>query len=323
MKTLLSAILFFLIATCSQAQVCNEYRLSHVNDTTNYPFSYGLTYTAKGLPASRIYYVPGTQNISFIQNYYYTGTRLDSLMGYINSLPVGQIFTYDTSGNLTGIQNIDRYRYVGLSSTFIYENNQLTGMHIRDLDLKCSDIIHEGNSIKTASFEFYPYGPPQYYKTCTFLYDSLPNPLYNKIGIVDNPLLYLTPKTFLGLQVNDFKPYLSQNVGYYKGTNLISRISYNSMFTDAVRFQSLGYTYSCISPALFLDETLIISPNPSSAGLYKMNLENAKFKVYTHEGQLILENSNSLIDLSAQQPGIYLLHIYLPEGKKVIKLFKN
>jgi hypothetical protein len=306
--------------------------VKHVNDTTSGTItSYDLTYNDKGLPTSRIYYQPGTTDVSSVLQYYYTGDRLDSIMGNMDNNRVGQRFGYDTLGNLISVYNGLLPFQRTSNAMFGYNGTQLSYMWIQEREFIADKLLYEGEVIKTGIVPFHPYGGTSFTDVCTFLFDTIPNPFYQKIGIVDNPWQYLFKTSFLGIYSpkNNGEPINSWDISYDSASHLLKTIKYASVFTDMIVVQSSHYQYACRSELVTSmdvkdkrEDITSVVPNPSADGVFKLNIDQLKGKLYTSTGEFMFEVQTPTIDLSTYPSGFYVLKVSYPKGNKVVRLVK-
>ncbi len=132
--------------------------------------------------------------------------------------------------------------------------------------------------------------------------------------------------SFTNLPDGDYKT-VADIVGYKSDTSTVFTIGNGS----SARVSSLcidpntpivGACEKLTSVDEIANETLAIYPNPST-GIFNLNIENATYKVFNNQGQLIIAGDNKQIDLSAYPSNIYLVQVQIGNKVKEYKIIKN
>ena len=83
-----------------------------------------------------------------------------------------------------------------------------------------------------------------------------------------------------------------------------------------------GCTYTAVEE-IQNEETVTIYPNPTNGMVNIDGYEIIEVKVYNALGQLVKETKENVIDLSAQEAGIYILKVITPSGVITKQIVKN
>ena len=83
-----------------------------------------------------------------------------------------------------------------------------------------------------------------------------------------------------------------------------------------------GCTYTAVEE-IQNEETVTIYPNPTNGMVNIDGYEIIEVKVYNVLGQLVKETKENVIDLSAQEAGIYILKVITPSGVITKQIVKN
>lgn len=328
----LSTLLGLLSFTwAAQAQVCPNSTVViastkdslYVNNILKTVTHTSLWYNEAGLPFVRRTYDPATQAVLGVEEYYYTGNRLDSIIGFTDESTTTKNgkyrrYEYDANGNLTKeTKNLATEQEV---TTFTYTNNKLSGVSSADFTVTNVTYNTATNNLSAAKAvtQFGEFDG-------TFSSDDNINPFSGKLGLNDDILSYFNTNNllkFVALNQDVFSIVYTTNADKRPTRIVRTELVTNSVGRSTITYGCLNDLISSVSDNK-ISQTSNIAPNPSKDGLFQINEDMNSVVVRDVTGAFVLETANNKLDLSAQKSGMYFLEIKTDSGVKIAKIVKE
>ncbi|HTF80206.1 MAG TPA: T9SS type A sorting domain-containing protein [Cytophagales bacterium] len=312
-----------------QAQTCTEV-VTATRDTltsggtTAVVNHASLWYNAQGLPVLRKNVEPTTTAFYF-DKYYYSGTRLDSIIGFTDETlttvnGVYRKYTYDANGNLTKEAKKQLGAAAEEVTSFTYSGNALTGVSSPEFTI--NSVTFANGNLNSASANIPPFGD----LTGTFTSDAKINPFSQKLGLTDDFLAYFNTNNVVSFGVGTNN---ALSISYlYDAQNRPTWLKRTEYLSGTTELKS-GITYGCLQDVIAgvidhkISVTSNVSPNPSTDGLFIINENMESVTVRNLEGAQILRTTENKLDLSAHNAGMYFLEIQTATGLKMAKVVKE
>lgn len=282
-----------------------------------------LWYNEAGLPFVRRTYNPNTQEVLTVEEYYYTGTKLDSIVAFTDETTTtktgnGTKFEYDANGNLTKVtKTVGSKQEV---TSFTYTSNKLSSVTSAQFTVT-NVTFNSANNLNTAEGTLPFIGKV----TGTFSSDANINPFSGKLGLNEDVLSYFNTNNLLNFEAQGTALF---SVDYtINSDKRPTRIVRTELVTNSIIKSTI--TYGCLKDLISsvndtkITQTSNIAPNPSKDGLFHIAEDMNSVIVRDVTGAFVLETNNNRLDLSAQKSGMYFLEIKTDSGLKVAKIVKE